>query len=129
MSGSLERRYHDFASTSTSRQPAERISFISIDDQSIAAIGRWSWPRDVQARLIDQLAAIKAKTIVNTTLFFEPQTHRSMVYIRKMNDLLIDRTLTTSAANEQLGKIITDAKLAASMTKAYKPHTTQRPTL
>ena len=70
--GTLERRYYDFASTSTSRQPSERIAIIAIDDQSIANIGRWPWPRDVQAKLIDQLAAAKAKTIVNTTLFFEP---------------------------------------------------------
>ena len=47
--GTLERRFYDFASTSTSRQPSERIAIIAIDDQSIANIGRWPWPRDVQA--------------------------------------------------------------------------------
>ncbi|MGB4116816.1 MAG: serine/threonine-protein kinase [Polaromonas sp.] len=124
--GTLERRYYDYASTSTSRQPSERIAIIAIDDQSIANIGRWPWPRDVQAKLIDQLAAAKAKTIVNTTLFFEPQTDRGMVYIRKMKDLLADPALVPNAASEPLGKVIaeaevaldTDALLAASMTKA-----------
>ena len=124
--GTLERRYYDFASTTTSRQPSERIAIIAIDDQSIANIGRWPWPRDVQARLIDQLAAAKVKTIVNTTLFFEPQTDRGMVYIRKMKDLLGDPALGPNAASDQLGKVITDAEvaldtdalLAASMTKA-----------
>ena len=124
--GTLERRYYDYASTSTSRQPSERIAIIAIDDQSIANIGRWPWPRDVQANLIDQLAAAKAKTIVNTTLFFEPQTDRGMVYIRKMKELLVDPALVPSAITEQLGKVIADAevaldadaKLAASMTKA-----------
>jgi eukaryotic-like serine/threonine-protein kinase len=124
--GTLERRYYDFASTSTSRQPSERIAVIAIDDQSIANIGRWPWPRDVQAKMIDQLAAAKAKTIVNTTLFFEPQTDRGMAYIRKMKDLLADPALLPSASSEQLGKVIadaevaldTDAKLADSMTKA-----------
>ena len=123
---SLERRYYDFASTSTSRQPSERIAIIAIDDQSIANIGRWPWPRDVQAKLIDQLAAAKAKTIVNTTLFFEPQIDRGMVYIRTMKDLLTDPALTPSAASQQMAKIITDAevaldtdaKLAISMTRA-----------
>ena len=123
---SLERRYYDFASTSTSRQPSERIAIIAIDDQSIANIGRWPWPRDVQAKLIDQLAAAKAKTIVNTTLFFEPQIDRGLVYIRTMKDLLTDPTLTPSAASQQMAKIITDAevaldtdaKLAISMTRA-----------
>ena len=124
--GTLERRYYDYASTTTSRQPSERIAIIAIDDQSIANIGRWPWPRDVQAKLIDQLAAAKAKTIVNTTLFFEPQTDRGMVYIRKMKDLLADPALGPNAASDQLGKVIadaevaldTDALLAASMSKA-----------
>ena len=60
--GTLERRFYDFASTSTSRQPSDRIAVIAIDDQSIANIGRWPWPRDIHAKLIDQLAAAKAKT-------------------------------------------------------------------
>jgi serine/threonine-protein kinase len=124
--GTLERRYYDFASTSTSRLPSERIAIIAIDDQSIANIGRWPWPRDVQAKLIDQLAAAKAKTIVNTTLFFEPQTDRGMVYIRKMKDLLTDPALGPNTATDSLNKVIneaevaldTDALLANSMTKA-----------
>ena len=124
--GTLERRYYDFASTSTSRQPSDRIAIIAIDDQSIANIGRWPWPRDVQAKLIDQLATAKAKTIVNTTLFFEPQTDRGLVFIRKMKEILGDPAVAQSGINEQLGKVIadaevaldTDALLAASMTKA-----------
>ena len=124
--GTLERRFYDFASTSTSRQPSERIAIIAIDDQSIANIGRWPWPRDVQAKIIDLLGAAKAKTIVNTTLFFEPQTDRGMVYIRKMKDLLADVSLGPNAASESLAKVIaeaevaldTDAQLASSMTKA-----------
>ena len=76
----LKRRYYDFASISTSRQPSDRIAIIAIDDQSIANIGRWQWSSDVQAKLINQLATgIK---IVGLTLFFEPQTDRGTVYIR-----------------------------------------------
>jgi serine/threonine-protein kinase len=122
----LERRYYDFASTTTSRQPSDRIAIIAIDDQSIANIGVWPWPRDVQARLIDQLAAAKAKSIINTTLFFEPQKDRGLVYINKMKDLLADPALGPNAASEQLGQVITDAQavldtdtlLASSMGKA-----------
>jgi hypothetical protein len=35
-------------------------------------------------QLIDQLAAAKAKTIVHTVFFIEPQTDRGLVFIRKM---------------------------------------------
>jgi serine/threonine protein kinase/CHASE2 domain-containing sensor protein len=125
----LERRYYDYASTTTSRQPSDRIAIIAIDDQSIANIGRWPWTRDVHAQLIDQLSAAKAKTIAHTAFFFEPQTDRGLVFIRKMKDVLADPAVLQSgqnAVNEQLGKVIsdaefaldTDAKLAASMSKA-----------
>ena len=124
--GTLERRYYDFASTSTSRQPSERIAIIAIDDQSIANIGRWPWPRDVHAKLIDQLAGAKAKTVVSTTLFFEPQTDRGIAYIRKIKDLLADPAVASSPLADPLNKVIaeaeaaldTDALLAISMTRA-----------
>jgi serine/threonine-protein kinase len=86
--GTLERRYYDFASTSTTRQPSNRIAIIAIDDQSIANIGRWPWPRDVHAKLIDQLTAANAKTIAYTAFFFEPQTDRGLTYIRKIKEAL-----------------------------------------
>ena len=123
--GTLERRFYDFSSTSTSRQPSDRIAVIAIDDQSIANIGRWPWPRDVHAKLIDQLAAAKAKTIVHTAFFFEPQLDAGLPYIRKVKEAL-GATLEPGAANEQLGQLIaeaelkldTDSVLAASMKNA-----------
>ena len=128
--GTLERRYYDYASTSTSRQPSDRIAIIAIDDQSIANIGRWPWPRDVHAQLIEQLSAAKAKTIAHTAFFFEPQTDRGLVFIRKIKEALGPVADPAAAPQgglpEQLGKVIaeaeialdTDAKLAASMAKA-----------
>ncbi|MGQ2978797.1 MAG: CHASE2 domain-containing serine/threonine-protein kinase [Polaromonas sp.] len=127
--GTLERRYYDFASTSTARQPSDRIAIIAIDDQSIANIGRWPWPRDVHAQLIDQLAAAKAKTIAHTVFFFEPQTDRGLVFIRKMKQALgpaADPATAPGGLAEELGKVIaeaelaldTDAKLGASMARA-----------
>jgi CHASE2 domain-containing sensor protein/tRNA A-37 threonylcarbamoyl transferase component Bud32 len=127
--GTMERRFYDFASTSTSRQPSDRVAVIAIDDQSIANIGRWPWPRDVHAQLIDQLAAAKVKTVAHTAFFFEPQTDRGLVFIRKMKEALgpaADPANAQGGVAEQLGKVIaeaevaldTDAKLAASMTKA-----------
>ncbi len=131
----LERRYYDFASTSSNRQPSDRISIIAIDDQSIANIGRWPWPRDVHAKLIDQLAGAKAKTIVHTTFFFEPQVDRGLSFIRQMKDLLAQNSAAVGTdgvigaqaeTNQRLQKVIseaesaldTDAILAASIKKA-----------
>jgi eukaryotic-like serine/threonine-protein kinase len=121
----LDRRFYDFGSVSAARQPSDRIAVIAIDDQSIANIGRWPWTRDVHAQLIDQLAAAKAKTIVYTTFFFEPQTDRGLAFIRKIRQALLPAD-GQGAQHEEAGRIIadaeqtldTDAKLAASIRKA-----------
>jgi len=123
--GTMERRFYDFASTSTSRQPSDRIAVIAIDDQSIANLGRWPWPRDIHAKLIDQLAAAKAKTIVHTVFFTEPQVDRGLAFIRKMKSVL-GVSPEATATHEQLGQLIseaevaldTDAVLAASLKNA-----------
>ena len=127
--GTMERRFYDFSSTSNARQPSDRVAIIAIDDQSIANIGRWPWSRDVHAKLIDQLAAAKAKTIVHTVFFVEPQVDRGLQFIRQMKSLLrpaSDAASDQAASNAALTKVIaeaeqaldTDAVLAASMKAA-----------
>ncbi len=127
--GTLERRFYDFSSTSTSRQPSDRIAIIAIDDQSIANIGRWPWSRDIHAKLIDMLSAAKAKVIVETVFFIEPQVDPGLSFIRKIKGLLrpaADAGSDQAASNAELSKVITeaelaldtDAVLAASMKKA-----------
>lgn len=123
--GTLERRFYDFASTSAARQPSDRIAVIAIDDQSIANIGRWPWPRDVHAKLIDQLAAAKAKTIAHTAFFIEPQVDPGLQFIRKMK-AAVNAPADSGAPNAQLVQLIseaeqaldTDAKLVASLRAA-----------
>ncbi len=118
--GGLERRFYDFGSTSTSRQPSDRIAIIAIDDQSIANIGRWPWPRDIHAKLIDQLSQAKAKTIVETVFFIEPQVDRGLGFIRQMKALLPangDAALSEVIAEAER-VLDTDAVLAASMKSA-----------
>jgi eukaryotic-like serine/threonine-protein kinase len=121
----LERRFYDFSSTSTSRQPSDRIAVIAIDDQSIANIGRWPWSRDVHAKLIDQLSAAKVKTVLYTAFFLEPQVDAGLVYIRKMKALLANAS-DLNGTSEQIGLLIgeaetaldTDARLASSIKNA-----------
>ena len=107
----LERRFYDFASTSTSRQPSDRIAVIAIDDQSIANLGRWPWSRDVHAKLIDKLTAAKVKTIIHTGFFFEPQVDPGLVFIRKMKAAL-GSSLDTTTTTEQLNQLIVEAETA-----------------
>ena len=122
---SLELRFYDFASTSTSRQPSDRIAIIAIDDQSIANLGRWPWSRDIHAKLIDKLAAANAKTVVYTSFFFEPQIDAGLKYIQRIKDAVTTNE-EAAAVNPQLISLIaeaersldTDTVLAASLKKA-----------
>ena len=107
----LERRFYDFASTTTSRQPSDRIAVIAIDDQSIANLGRWPWSRDIHAKLIDKLAAAKTKTIVYTAFFTEPQVDSGLVFIRKMKAAL-GSTAEPTETNDQLNRLIAEAETA-----------------
>ncbi|HEX4763627.1 MAG TPA: CHASE2 domain-containing protein, partial [Usitatibacter sp.] len=83
----LERWAYDQGVRMTSKSPSDKIAVIAIDEQSIANIGRWPWPREVQAKMIDQLAASKAKVIGNTSFFFEPQKDPGLAYVEKMLDI------------------------------------------
>ena len=129
LTGGLERRFYDFASTSNGRQPSDRIAVIAIDDQSIANIGRWPWPRDVQAQMIDLLAAAKVKVIANTVFYFEPQSDRGLGFVRRIKEsLAVSAGDTPTAANEAIFKIIdeaeqkrdTEANIAKSIARAGK---------
>jgi eukaryotic-like serine/threonine-protein kinase len=125
--GTLERRFYDFASTSTNRTPSDKIAVIAIDDTSIANIGRWPWNREVHAQMTDMLSDAKAKVIANTVFFFEPQTDRGLQYIRKIKDALgVPDASGSQPGMEQASKLIAeaeltldaDSKLAASIAKA-----------
>jgi eukaryotic-like serine/threonine-protein kinase len=82
----LELKLYDAASTATERPPSDRIAVIAIDDTSIANIGRWPWPREVHAQLIDRLTEAGAKTIAHTAFFFEPQTDRGLTSLLALRE-------------------------------------------
>jgi CHASE2 domain-containing sensor protein len=81
---SLERSFYDWGVRSTDRQPSDKIAVIAIDDESINNLGRWPWPRDLHAELIDRLTEGGAKVIGQTVFFLEPQIDPGMTYIREL---------------------------------------------
>ncbi|WP_321882430.1 CHASE2 domain-containing protein [Paraburkholderia bannensis] len=48
------------------------IVVVEIDNASVAALGRWPWPRSVHAQLVDQLVKAGAAAVVYDVLFTEP---------------------------------------------------------
>ncbi len=55
------------------RTTPDDILIVGIDDRSLAAIGRWPWPRSVHARLLRRLADSAPAAVVYDVLFVEPQ--------------------------------------------------------
>jgi eukaryotic-like serine/threonine-protein kinase len=125
---SLERKAYDLGVKATSRTPSDRIAVIVIDDESIANIGRWPWPRDIHAKMIDILANAKAKTIGYTVFFSEPQVDAGLTYINKLNEVYgaskfkgshdPDADKIEALLAEASSTLNTDQKLAESFKKA-----------
>ncbi len=127
---SLERKAYDVGVRASTRVPSDKVAVIAIDDQSIANIGRWPWPREVQANMLDMLASGHVKVVGNTSLFFEPQVDAGLEYIHKITTLLdasaIKRTPALQADVAQLDALLQEAvqhldndqKLSTSMTQA-----------
>ncbi len=81
---SLERSAYDWGVRSTERFPSDKIAVIAIDDVSIANIGRWPWPRDLHADMIQLLSEGGARVIGETVFFLEPQIDPGTVYIKEL---------------------------------------------
>ncbi len=137
---SLERSVYDWGVQAAEAEPSERVAVIAIDDESIGNIGRWPWPRDRHAALIDKLASAGADAIGYTVLFLEPQTDPGLRYIRDALDYYSESDLgrlpqaigdegVAQRASEQLGalrerlaqaerELNTDRQLARALSKA-----------
>lgn len=49
-----------------------RILLVTIDDKTVKELGRWPWPRDVHAELIERLSAAQPAAILFDVVFSEP---------------------------------------------------------
>jgi eukaryotic-like serine/threonine-protein kinase len=59
----LERKAYDLAVASAARTRSDKVAVIAIDEHSVDNIGRWSWPRDTHAKMLDLLAQAKARAV------------------------------------------------------------------
>ncbi|MEM7253795.1 MAG: serine/threonine-protein kinase [Pseudomonadota bacterium] len=70
----LERTAYDYGVRASTATPSDQVAVIAIDDESIANLGRWPWPRDLQSEVVDILVAGGAKVVGSTIFLSEPQT-------------------------------------------------------
>lgn len=67
-----DRLVYDIGLSAWRRPVPEGITIVAIDDASVAAIGRWPWPRAVHATVLSRLAEAHPRAIGLDVTFSEP---------------------------------------------------------
>ncbi|MGD9602108.1 MAG: CHASE2 domain-containing serine/threonine-protein kinase [Gammaproteobacteria bacterium] len=96
----LERDAYDLGVQISSRDPGNQVAVVAIDDESIKNIGRWPWPRDVHAQMVDKLKAAGAKVIGSTIFYAEAQIDPGLTWIQRLKSQLANISLTGAAGQE-----------------------------
>ena len=63
--------FYDLQLGQWSKPPAPDIVIVAVDEQSLTELGRWPWPRERHAQLVDILSEAGAKAIAMDILFTE----------------------------------------------------------
>jgi len=67
----IDNAFYDLLIGLRAPPPSDRILLVTIDDRSVAALGRWPWPRDVHARMLRRIAAARPAAIAYDIFFTE----------------------------------------------------------
>lgn len=70
----LNRLVQDFTIAGQDRELSDDIVIVAIDDESIAALGRWPWRRSMHAEVLDRISMDGPKAIGLDILFTEAET-------------------------------------------------------
>ncbi|MFB0519879.1 MAG: CHASE2 domain-containing protein [Desulfatiglandales bacterium] len=87
----IEKKTFDLRSRlSASGERNPDIEVVAIDDDDLAEIGRFPWPRNILAKAINNLAMAGAKVIALGIMFNEPEESAGLKTIRELKKLYID---------------------------------------
>ena len=108
--------------------PPSEIVLVAIDDDSIAQIGRWPWPRSRMAAAVDKLKAAGPKVIGINILYSEPEQNQGILEIQRLEErykaLLGERKIAQKGVDFALefssstAAMDSDSKLLASLQSA-----------
>lgn len=90
----------------TYRNPTatDRVVIIAVDDDSLEAIGRWPWSRNVLAELLQRLAKAGPKAVGLLIHLTEAQTDPGLAHIRRLR-AYVDKTKFPRDARRQAANI------------------------
>ncbi len=69
-----DRLIYDMQSSTINRPASDDIVIIAVDENSLQQIGRWPWPREVHAQLINILSQSQVKATLIDMVFAEPSS-------------------------------------------------------
>ncbi|MCP4652290.1 MAG: CHASE2 domain-containing protein [Candidatus Omnitrophica bacterium] len=69
----------------------KRILFIEMDEQAIDDLGRWPWPRDINAQLIETLKSLGARQVLFDVTF--SNTSQLVIDKEKMNEVFKEKNI------------------------------------
>ena len=104
----LEYKIYDAGSTLKERVSNSPIVIVAIDDESIANMGRWPWPRGYIAHMIGLLNSYEAKVIGVNIIYSESDFNQGLLEVRD-----IIKNIESNPGllkNKQVGEIHTSLK-------------------
>src|SRR5262249_33168944 len=77
--------------------PGNQVVIVAVDEKSVAALGRWPWPRSILARLVTALSERGAKVIAIDFLLSEPELSGELRAADRLTTRLDGLGLTVSS--------------------------------
>jgi adenylate cyclase len=104
------------------RSPGQEVMMVLVDEKSLKEIGRWPWPRDKQALLIDQIHTGEPAVVGIDIIYAEPEESETVRDIKtwlaetRQKEPLSNRALELLEA--RLHALDTDQQFAQSVAQA-----------
>lgn len=122
---SLEYKFYDLCSNVKERVSDSPIVIVAIDDDSIANMGRWPWPRGYIAQMIDLLNKYEAKVIGVNIIYSESDYNQGLLEIRDIiknieSNPALTRNPIYSSLKEAEKKLDNDAFLSSMIGDSKK---------
>ncbi len=109
-------------------EPSPDIVLVAIDDDSIAQLGRWPWPRTRIADLLDKLETAKPRVVGLDIVYSEPEQNEGLAAVQQLESKyqelkagrkLVDRGGAFEALfSSAVVKLDSDSRLEASLRAA-----------
>lgn len=109
----IEQSAYDFGVRASNKKPSNKIAIIAIDDNSISNIGRWPWPRDKHALLLNMLNKTDTTVIGQTIFFTEPQRDPGLQNINELLDFYRNSNIPSITSDlEELSTLLNNSSSA-----------------